>query len=309
MHWLPLRSVQLPQEAPHRRCGVCYSDTTRRLLQEACIAKPLMLPVPLLQEDRTCATAGAQAGGVCYGGTNRACYRRPAQPAAQAGRCLRYMNTAVALPPARSLVPSATGAPTGACYRSTLLPPAILLQGHIFTWHVLQGLLLVPSNRRLRAAAATGALCCRRRKPVACATGPLAGARYRRPAPPADAAATGALRCRRGQPVAWATGAHAGARCAACGCNRYRNTVLPPVAGACYRAMQTPVAADHACAQHKLTEHPYPWSTRTAGAACAQHSLCLSRLAATRAPSVANASGALAGACYRRIRTPVATGP
>ena len=91
-------------------------------------------------------------------------------------------------------------------------------------------------------AAVSGAPRCRRWQPVACATGALAGARYRRPALPADAAAKGALRCRR-----W-----------------------PVPATGVFKPLQQP---DHACAQHssKLTEHPYPWSTRTAGAACAQH--------------------------------------
>ena len=38
--------------------------------------------------------------------------------------CHCYRSTAPALPPARSLVASATGGPESACYRSTLLPPA-----------------------------------------------------------------------------------------------------------------------------------------------------------------------------------------
>ena len=56
----------------------------------------------------------------------------------------------------------------------------------------------------------------------------------------ADAAATGALHCRRWrvQPVRPLQ-----EHCTGCRRSRYRSTAVPPVAGACYRGMRTPVAA------------------------------------------------------------------
>ena len=76
---LPLRSVRLPQEAPHhgQQCGVCSAFATGGLHQ--C---------------RTAAVTGAQPGGVCYRGTSRRL----------AGRCPCYRSTAPALPPGGALL-------------------------------------------------------------------------------------------------------------------------------------------------------------------------------------------------------------
>ena len=188
------------------------------------------------------------------------CCRRPVLPAC-ARQCSRYRST--------SLPPTAA---CGMCYRGSCWRPA--------------------------GAPAIGVPHCRLRQ----GTNSVC---YRRPAWPVAKPPVPLLQEHH-------TGAATGSRLvqelllvSACagGCGRYRSTALPLVgrcfrgsAGACYRRTRTPVAAGPCLRSalgtlSRLTEHQYPLSTRTAGAACAEYSLVPLQIGRYRST--------LGGRCFR----------
>ena len=100
-------ALALPPTRSLVACG--YRGTSGRLLREACPASRPGRPLPLLQEDRTGAATDVQ----------------PVVPAATGAHfCRRRHCYQGARYPCSNPTAGAAGAPTGACYRSTLLPPA-----------------------------------------------------------------------------------------------------------------------------------------------------------------------------------------